>query len=298
MGKKLDKMKNLGNVLKTFFDALHLEHVAAYSSYATLFLIMAFVPFLIILLTFLKLTPLTYDVVINTLKQFFPSSMYNALESIFKEVYSQTSPTILTISTITALWSSGKGAVALTRGLNFIYEVGERRNYILLRLSSSIYAILLMLLVVITIVLNVFGEHLVSYLIVIVPQFTDLFNHLISFKPVYTIVLLAFFFSLMYKFLPNRKCHYLSQLPGAIFSAAGWVLVAGIFSYYIDHFDSFSAMYGSLTTIMITMLWLYTSMNLFFIGGAFNSILSRTHHIRKGIRAQKKRKENNAANPE
>lgn len=63
------------------------------------------------------------------------------------------------------------------------------------------------------------------------------------------------------------------QLMGAAFSAVGWMIVSWIFSVYLNIFKGFSSMYGSLTTIVLIMLWLYFCMYILLLGGEVNVIL-------------------------
>jgi YihY family inner membrane protein len=78
---------------------------------------------------------------------------------------------------------------------------------------------------------------------------------------------------MIYKFLPNHIVQLKVQLMGAAFSAVGWMIVSWIFSVYLDIFKGFSSMYGSLTTIVLIMLWLYFCMYILLLGGEVNVIL-------------------------
>ena len=77
--------------------------------------------------------------------------------------------------------------------------------------------------------------------------------------------------------LPNRgaagKTTLRKQLPGAFFTACGWMALSFIFSVYLDIFKGFTNMYGSFTTIILVMLWLYTCMYIILLGGEINAIL-------------------------
>ena len=65
----------------------------------------------------------------------------------------------------------------------------------------------------------------------------------------------------------------MKQLPGAVFAAIGWMVVSWVFSVYVDVFEGFSTMYGSLTTIVLIMLWMYFCMYCILIGGEFNVLM-------------------------
>lgn len=48
------------------------------------------------------------------------------------------------------------------------------------------------------------------------------------------------------------------------------MIVSWIFSIYVDVFKGFSSMYGSLTTIVVIMLWMYFCMYITLLGGELN----------------------------
>ena len=83
-------------------------------------------------------------------------------------------------------------------------------------------------------------------------------------------VTLILFCLLTYEFLPNRRDRWMKHFPGAVFAAIGWMVVSWVFSVYVDIFEGFSNMYGSLTTIVLIMLWLYFCMYSILIGGVIN----------------------------
>lgn len=62
-----------------------------------------------------------------------------------------------------------------------------------------------------------------------------------------------------------------SQLPGTIFATAGWLVFSRVFSFYILHFWRLSYIYGSLTAVILIILWLYVIINLLFIGAGINA---------------------------
>ena len=67
--------------------------------------------------------------------------MQDFMVGIVNEVYNQ-SKTVIPITAIVALWSAGKGVLAVSTGLNCAYELRETRNYVFLRIRASIYTIL------------------------------------------------------------------------------------------------------------------------------------------------------------
>ncbi len=78
---------------------------------------------------------------------------------------------------------------------------------------------------------------------------------------------------LIYTYVPGGRRTLRSQLPGTIFATAGWLIFSRVFSFYIAHFWRRSYIYGSLTAVILLILWLYVIINLLFIGAGLNAEL-------------------------
>ena len=75
--------------------------------------------------------------------------------------------------------------------------------------------------------------------------------------------------------MPGGKRTFRSQVPGTVFATVGWLVFSRIFSFYIVHFWKLSYIYGSLTAIILMILWLDIIINLLFLGAAINAALHR-----------------------
>ena len=85
----------------------------------------------------------------------FPKTVTPFLISIINEVYSQ-SKAMIPVTILVALWSAGRGVLAITSGLNCIYQSKETRNYFYLRLRASVYTVLFLLVIISCLLLAVF----------------------------------------------------------------------------------------------------------------------------------------------
>ena len=198
--------------------------------------------------------------------------MDSLITSIVNQVYNQ-STGVIPITIIVALWSAGKGVLAMTTGLNCIYKCRETRNYVVLRIRATFYTVLFILVIIFLLVLSVFGNTLNIFVEEHIPIFKNLADWLIEARTYITPVVLMAFSIFIYKFLPNRKDRFIKQLPGAVFAAIGWMVVSWIFSVYVDVFQGFSSMYGSLTTIVLIMLWMYFCMYSILLGAEVNILM-------------------------
>ena len=250
---------------------------------------LSLIPIILLLLTMVQFTPVTRQDVMAAVTQVFPTSVEGLISSIVDQVYRQSS-TIIPVTIIVALWSAGKGVLAMTSGMNLIYENTETRNYFYLRLRASFYTVIFILAIVLSLSLSVFGNSISIIVYKHVPVLTTIMDFLIRIRTLLTLVVLTLFWDMVYKYLPNRtnlsKTTMKQQLPGAVFTSCGWLLISFIFSVYLDIFTGFSSMYGSLTTIILIMLWLYVCMYVILLGGELNALLEGLEE-RRGDRMRK-----------
>jgi membrane protein len=130
-------------------------------------------------------------------------------------------------------------------------------------------------------VLFVFGNRLYLWVEVKFPVFKNLALLIISLRTIIGLITLMVFFLVIYVAIPNRKTKVMNELPGALICAAGWMGFSYAFSFYIDHSSNYATMYGSLTTIVILMLWLYFCMYILFIGAEINLLFENKVFVEK-----------------
>lgn len=244
-----------------------------YSAYAAFFTIMAVIPLLMFLLGLIHLLPFTQQDLIEIFSNIIPETFMPMLSEIVEELYAKSSTTLLSITAVTTLWSASKGVYGIMQGLNSVYDIPNKRNAIVTRLIAFFYTFMFIVVILFTLVFMVYGNQLQELMIHWLP-FLNYFSSLITFlRSSITILLLALFFMIIYTVFPYSPQPFAHQAPGALVASIGWILFSFLFSIYVDNFSNYSYMYGSLTTIILLMLWLNICMNILFLGGAINSWL-------------------------
>ena len=275
-------MKEKFNRIKGYafrvMDVVSSHHTGAYAAQAAYFFVLSMIPIILLLLTMVQFTSLTKDYIMNAVLQAFPTTVEGLIESIVDQVYSQ-SGTIIPITVLVALWSAGRGVLSITNGLNCVYESRETRNYVYLRIRASLYTVIFLVAIILSLVLSVFGNRIAIMLNQHFPVLVRLIDTVIRSRTLITLGILTLFWDTVYKYLPNRKnigkTTMKKQLPGAIFTACAWQVISFVFSIYLDIFTGFTTMYGSLTMIILIMLWLYMCMYVILLGGEVNALLQR-----------------------
>ena len=278
----MKKIKKIYGIIVDFICRLMDDNVGVYAAQASFFIIIAAIPFIMLLLSVLKLVlPIELAAVEEVILTVVPPSMQEIFLRIAIELFGKSaSVSIISITAVTTLWLSSRGVMALYLGLNTVYHA-DIRNYFYVRALSIVYTFLFLIVIAFSIVVYVFGGTVQSMLIRYAPPLGRGLSWILKARGFILFGMLTVFFTLLYRFLPRKKPHlkFLKQLPGALAAAAGWMIFTYIYSFYIENFSNYSYVYGSLTAVVFLMLWLYFCMNIFMFGAQINKMIE-THFFK------------------
>jgi len=268
---KINKWKK---IFKEIYVRFKDDEVPALGAELTYYLILAFFPFLIFLITLLSYTSVAMEDIFSYLSRLLPAAAYEIIVSIIQQTVKSRSETTLSLGMLFTLWAASNGILAFIRGLNKAYDQKETRPFWKKMIVSLFFTIGFALVILISFSMlvlgRVLGQHAFSFL-----GFSYFFNtawDVIRYTTVFTVMMLVFI--CMYRCIPNRRLCLKEVIPGSVFSTVGWVVISLVFSYYVNNFANFSNMYGSLGGIFILLLWLYWSSIIILIGGEINATLA------------------------
>lgn len=247
--------------------------IPAHAATAGYFIVLSVFPALVLILSLLRYTPLDAQDLLYLLEGYLPSALMGAAEKLIVSTYAHTSTAMVSISAVGALWSAGRGIYALLTGLNTIYDVQEDRGYWHRRAISAVYTLLFLLVLILTLVLNVFGEGILQMLPPAQGAVGHFFSEVVDLRFFLLLLLQTALFAAMFMRLPNRKNSFSDSLPGAVLASLGWLIFSNLFSVYVEHFAGYTNIYGNVYAVALSMLWLYCCLSIVFYGGALNKLL-------------------------
>lgn len=261
--------------IQEILDNMGKDHISESSAQCAYYVILSFIPFIILLLTLIQYTNIEQYQLLEIISRIIPSSMNEMVIGVVREVYSKSVGTI-SISLVFTLIAADKGLFALSKGLHQVYnyEGHKTKSMIYLKLTSILKTAIFIVLIAIGAVILVFGTSIIS---TIQEKFGLLENYTAISQLITQLAYLVITFILflcVYKFVPGYKITFKSQIPGAIFSSIALIIISFIFSIYLDLFKGFSTTYGSLTALMLIMMWIYTCFYVVFLGAEINKFMS------------------------
>ena len=260
--------------IKKIFENISKDHISEYSAQCAYYTILSFIPFVILVITTIQYTVIEPNTLFDAISKIIPSSMNGIILSLVQEVYSKSIGTI-SVSIIFTIWSAGKGLFALTKGLQYVYdtEAEDDASYIYLRVKAIAETVLFIILITIGLILLVFGNSIMG---IIKEHFGGFEKYnIVSYIVTKLIFLVTTFvvFVLIYKFVPKHRVRFKSQIYGAAFGAIALNIISFVFSEFLNIFRGFSITYGSLTTLMLIMMWTYSCFYTVFLGAELNKIM-------------------------
>lgn len=275
-------MPDLQDLIRTFVDAFGKKKLGTYAASTTYGMLLSVFPALILVSATLPYTALSESDITEFLLSVFPDESAGLVMQVCGEAY-QTSGAALPISIILMLWSAGFGMMQLTRGLNAINDVEETRNYFFIRLMSTLYTILVLALMVAVLLLQIFFRQIVGLWESALPsaEMPSFLSSTLRYLVLFGLGLVLF--ELLFTRLPATSQNPLTQLPGALVAAVGWEVFSAIFSLYVRYSQNLDVYYGSLTTAIVLLLWVYWCVYIMLFGAFLNRFIEL--HISPGMRS-------------
>ena len=169
------------------------------------------------------------------------------------------------------LWFSAWVFGSLRIALNIVFRVEKSRG-MLRGIGIDLLMILLAgILLLVSMILSSVVTFLQGYQgripVAIGPTIQWILKYLLPF------FLTFYMFFLIYKIIPNKKVYFTSALQAALFTGLLWELAKHLFAWYVVYLAEYSFFYGSLSTLVIFVLWVYYSSTILVVGGEFTYFL-------------------------
>lgn len=266
-------MKKAYLQIKRFNRKLRQDDLSAYASSIAFFLFLSLIPLLILICFLIPYTPFSKADLMIVCMKLIPKQMNPWMISLIDQIYDKPKG-ILPITFLITIWSAGKGMLALMRALNKIHNVTEERGYFKLRALSSFYTVIILIILICTFILGIFGSNILQWVIKKTMGALEIGSEWISFTSFLVMMIITVTaFGGIYTYIPNKKLIFKMQIPGAVFVATAWSIFTFGFSVYIEYFSGLVS-YGNLGTIVLFLLWLYFCSYILLMGAVMNHFFS------------------------
>lgn len=266
-------------ILKRLYVMNDFHNLPLLSAGVAFFAFLAFVPLIavIVLLYGLIGDPATVTASITQVEDILPAAVLDILREQLLSIVN-TSGTAkgfgLAIALTVSFYGAMRAANAMMKALNIIYEEHESRNYFvttgicaLITMGMAFVAIIgLSSISIFTYVSNFLQGYFGDY-VVLIMKIATWFG---------AAILVSVAFGLFFRFAPDRRQAQWKWLSlGSCIATFLWLLITIGFGYYASNISNYNATYGSLSAVIIFLMWLFLSAYSVLIGAEVNAETER-----------------------
>lgn len=168
---------------------------------------------------------------------------------------------------------ASNGCYSMINTSNEIYKV-EPKNMLSRRAKAVSMTFMLVGLILFLILVPVFGS---TFFDIITEIFGEgkliifLKNFLGILKYPIIITILYFNIKMMYVIAPDQEIPAKTTNKGSIFTTVLWILSTEIFAFYVERFARYDVFYGSISNILVLLLWVYLLSYIYVLGMIINA---------------------------
>ena len=287
-------------LLVDFPRKLAAHHLSAYSAQATFYLMLAIFPFVMLICMATRMLPfLNEETLVMLVHLLVPANYQDLGIKLVDDYYNDNISSAKIILIIFLIWTASRLIQALMNGFNTVYGIKESRSQMVLRLIGCIYTVALCGVLIALIVMYSVGSKLVALIMAHTPDWYLLELILNLTRNLALPLLLLLVFWLSYVILPSRKGKLRDELPGALMTAVFWRGSASLYRVFLlQSLERYKTVYGSLTGVVMILIWLYTDVYFWFIGAELNLALQHRRDRRLARKAEKQKEAEEEAETE
>ena len=240
------------------------------------YFLMSLFPFLIFLASALALLPVPHLAtrMIHLASHFVSAETMPLVENMLRSTM-QGNKGLLSAGFILAVVAASSAFAAMATALNTIYDVKETRNFWKGRLSAISVTLIEGGMAVVAVSTMLLGPHFGRELARVF-DVSETFVRVWPFMRWTLAVGCALgFIEMLYYLGPNRTHPLRKQFAGSVFAVVFWILSSGLLGTYLRKFVYFNAMYGTLASFIVLMMWLQFTAMAILLGAELNVQLER-----------------------
>ncbi len=254
------------------------------------FFLLALFPALLSLTSLVSMLPIQSILprFMSYLHKVLPQDSVLLVEEYLRQTSHETDSSLFSLSLLGALLAASWGMMAIMQTLNTVYNVAESRALGKAFLTAILLTIGAAGFLICSLTLILLGDSL-SQWIAETAGWSWLFTFwwtILQWPAIILFMLLAT--SLIYYWAPNIDHPWQWITPGSILAVPLWILASLGFKFYVETLINYNVVYGSITGVIVLIIWLYISGLILLIGGELNGVLeSRSLHAQPQISSGK-----------
>lgn len=226
-----------------------------------------------------------FDVYLRTeIQKVMPGVAGERLFNFVDDITTNPRVALLSVGFLLSVYFSSNGMLMLMRGFDKSYSTTfVRRTGLKKRLIAIGLTFQLGMLLIVTVVLIILGKYLIGIFsdFVNLDQISENLLNILRW-----LIIIAMFYTAIatiYRFGAATRRKFKLFTPGATLATVMSIGASVAFSAYVNNFNTYNELYGSIGTIIVIMLWLQINSMVILIGYELNASIAVNRDIRDMI---------------
>lgn len=265
-------------IIKFIIQELKKDSITTRSDAVAFNFFISLFPFIIFILPIIANTPfgINYlDLFRESIKGVLPLAAEDYIFQMVDGIKNQGNFGLLSVGFFLAIFFASNGMSTLMNGFDKAYKsTFIKRNFFVHRLVAIGLTILLVLLGFGSITMIVLFQQIMSYLTNILNLGSSL---IIPFGILRWIILLILFYSIItsiYRYGPSMFKRIKFFSAGATLATVLSILSSVLFSYFVNQFGRYNEIYGSISALIVMLIWLQINAFILLIGFELNASIA------------------------
>lgn len=248
----------------------------------TYYLVFAAFPILVLLGTLPGALDLERESLLRAVERFVPDQVAALVGRYWEDVAQNGGKKLLWSSLVFSLWLPMRATDCLLYALRRAFGSVRSAGAVMEKVRTFLFTLWLMVTLAAALVLITVGRRALRYvsLRLGLPDWVAE-----TWNPLRFVLLgfvLAAALAVLYMLALGARQPLRRVAPGVMSSLAAWMVLSAGFSYYVEHIAGYTLLYGSVTAVVVALLWLYMSAMVLIMGAELNAVLRHDRRDRAG----------------
>jgi membrane protein len=269
--------QSLYDVMRFFWLGIFEGNVTSRAASVAFSFFIALFPALIFIFSLIPYVPLEgfQDTLFELLRDIMPPNSYDAAEATIDDIINNRRGGLLSFGFFMGLIFGANGFNALMTNFNTtVHQLGER-SFFRQELVAIFLTLILALLILIGVALIIFTDSFSAWVIEqgYVPES---WSNIISYGRWGLMMFIVYIsIAILFYFGPANRKLWSFFSPGSILATILIISASAGFSYYVDNFNQYNRLYGSIGTLLVILLWIYLNSIVLIVGFEFNASIAQ-----------------------
>lgn len=229
------------------------------------------------------------DELLNGLGEIVPEKIMGPLSSTINDIMGHKHTTLLSLGFIVSILLAANGMNGFILSLNFANQSIEKRPF-LQRFLLCVLMVFVLYFIVVLVLTLIIGNKYLLHLIFSQGWLSDTKANTLMFNIGRWLLLsLATLFAVafIYYFAPAKRQRVGFFSAGSVLATGMFFILTWGFGIYLNNFNRYNLLYGSIGTLLLLMLWIYFSCIVLLVGYELNTSIYNGTLRKKNRIAQK-----------